>query len=164
MVTSTSKYAYIACDARSASAASCASTSARTPRPGEFNTYRSRIRTVRVDEILITAVACRTCEDAPCVIACTARRADAGRGDRHHQRGRRPLRWLRLVHRGVRLWRDLHQPGDQDGRDLRPVRGRGGRPAVRQVVSEGRARADHRRSARAEGATQAGRGRGDRTR
>jgi Fe-S-cluster-containing hydrogenase component 2 len=38
---------------------------------GEYNSYRSRIRTVRVDEILITAVACRTCEDAPCVIACT---------------------------------------------------------------------------------------------
>jgi len=38
---------------------------------GEYNTYRSRIRTVRVDEILITAVACHTCEDAPCVIACT---------------------------------------------------------------------------------------------
>jgi len=37
---------------------------------GEFNTYRSRIRTVRAEEILITAVACRTCEDAPCVIAC----------------------------------------------------------------------------------------------
>jgi len=25
---------------------------------------------VRVDEVLITAVACRTCENAPCVIAC----------------------------------------------------------------------------------------------
>jgi Fe-S-cluster-containing hydrogenase component 2 len=37
---------------------------------GEFNTYRSLIRTVRAEEILITAVACRTCEDAPCVIAC----------------------------------------------------------------------------------------------
>jgi len=38
---------------------------------GEFNTYRSRIRTVRAEEVLRTAVACRTCEDAPCVIACT---------------------------------------------------------------------------------------------
>jgi Fe-S-cluster-containing hydrogenase component 2 len=37
---------------------------------GEFNTYRSRIRTVRAHKILMTAVACRTCEDAPCVIAC----------------------------------------------------------------------------------------------
>jgi Fe-S-cluster-containing hydrogenase component 2 len=37
---------------------------------GEFNTYRSRIRTVRAEEILIVSVACRTCEDAPCVIAC----------------------------------------------------------------------------------------------
>lgn len=37
---------------------------------GEFNTYRSRIRSVRVKEVLITAVACRTCQDAPCVVAC----------------------------------------------------------------------------------------------
>jgi Fe-S-cluster-containing hydrogenase component 2 len=37
---------------------------------GEFNTYRSRIRTVREKMILMTAVSCRTCEDAPCVIAC----------------------------------------------------------------------------------------------
>ena len=28
------------------------------------------MRTVRVDEVLITAIACRTCENAPCVIAC----------------------------------------------------------------------------------------------
>lgn len=26
---------------------------------------------MRAEEILITAVACRTCEDAPCVVACT---------------------------------------------------------------------------------------------
>jgi protein NrfC len=38
---------------------------------GEYNTYRSRIRTIRVDEILITAVTCRTCENAPCVKVCT---------------------------------------------------------------------------------------------
>jgi len=37
---------------------------------GEFNTFRSRIRTVRAKKILMTAVACRTCENAPCVIAC----------------------------------------------------------------------------------------------
>jgi electron transport protein HydN len=37
---------------------------------GEYNTYRSRIRTVRVDEVLITAMACRTCDNAPCVTAC----------------------------------------------------------------------------------------------
>lgn len=37
---------------------------------GEYNSYRSRIRTVRVDEVLITAIACRTCENAPCVIVC----------------------------------------------------------------------------------------------
>ena len=37
---------------------------------GEFNTYRSRIRTIRSQEVLIAAIACRTCENAPCVAVC----------------------------------------------------------------------------------------------
>lgn len=40
---------------------------------GLFNSYRSRIRTVRSHEVLIMAVSCRTCEQAPCVVACPAR-------------------------------------------------------------------------------------------
>jgi Fe-S-cluster-containing hydrogenase component 2 len=71
MVTSTSKYAYIACDATKCIGCQLCEYICSYTKTGEYNTYRSRIRTVRVDEILITAVACRTCEDAPCVIACT---------------------------------------------------------------------------------------------
>ncbi|MBN1873571.1 MAG: 4Fe-4S dicluster domain-containing protein [Anaerolineae bacterium] len=71
MATSTSKYAYIACDASKCIGCQLCEYICSYTKTGEYNTYRSRIRTVRVDEILITAVACRTCEDAPCVIACT---------------------------------------------------------------------------------------------
>lgn len=71
MVTSTSRYAYIACDATKCVGCQLCEYICSYTKTGEYNTYRSRIRTVRVDEILITAVACRTCEDAPCVIACT---------------------------------------------------------------------------------------------
>ena len=71
MATSTSRYAYIACDATKCIGCQLCEYICSYTKTGEYNTYRSRIRTVRVDEILITAVACRTCEDAPCVIACT---------------------------------------------------------------------------------------------
>ncbi len=71
MVTSTSRYAYIACDATKCVGCQLCEYICSYTKTGEYNSYRSRIRTVRVDEILITAVACRTCEDAPCVIACT---------------------------------------------------------------------------------------------
>ncbi len=71
MVTSTSRYAYIACDASKCIGCQLCEYICSYNKTGEYNTYRSRIRTIRVDEILITAVACRTCENAPCVIACT---------------------------------------------------------------------------------------------
>ncbi len=71
MVTSTSRYKYITCDANLCVGCQLCEYICSYTKTGEFNSYRSRIRTVRVDEILITAVACRTCEDAPCVIACT---------------------------------------------------------------------------------------------
>jgi len=71
MVTSTSKYQYIACDPDKCVGCQLCEYICSFTKTGEFNTYRSRIRTVRAEEILITAVACRTCEDAPCVIACT---------------------------------------------------------------------------------------------
>jgi len=71
MLSSTSKHAYIACDATQCIGCQLCEYICSFTKTGEYNTYRSRIRTIRVDEILITAVACRTCEDAPCVIACT---------------------------------------------------------------------------------------------
>ncbi len=71
MTTSTSKYQYVACDAQKCIGCQLCEYICSFTKTGEFNTYRSRIRTVRAEEILITAVTCRTCEDAPCVIACT---------------------------------------------------------------------------------------------
>jgi carbon-monoxide dehydrogenase iron sulfur subunit len=70
MPTSTSKYQYITCDPSKCIGCQLCEYICSYVKTGEFNTYRSRIRTVRAEEILITAVACRTCEDAPCVIAC----------------------------------------------------------------------------------------------
>jgi len=70
MPTSTSKYQYITCDATKCVGCQICEYICSYTKTSEFNTYRSRIRTVRAEEILVTAVACRTCEDAPCVIAC----------------------------------------------------------------------------------------------
>jgi len=71
MVASTSKFKYIVCDPELCIGCQLCEYICSYTKTGEFNSYRSRIRTVRVDEVLITAVSCRTCENAPCVIACT---------------------------------------------------------------------------------------------
>jgi len=70
MVTAPSKFKFIACDPELCVGCQLCEYICSYTKTGEFNTYLSRIRTVRAEEILITAVACRTCEDAPCVIAC----------------------------------------------------------------------------------------------
>jgi len=70
MATSTSKYAYIACESSKCVGCQLCEYICSYTKTGEFNTYRSRIRTVRAEEVLITTVACRTCENAPCVLAC----------------------------------------------------------------------------------------------
>lgn len=70
MVASTSKFKYIVCDPALCIGCQICEYVCSFSKTNEYNTYRSRIRTVRVDEVLITAIACRTCENAPCVIAC----------------------------------------------------------------------------------------------
>lgn len=70
MVASTSKYKYVVCDPTLCIGCQICEFVCSYTKTGEYNSYRSRIRTVRVDEVLITAIACRTCENAPCVIAC----------------------------------------------------------------------------------------------
>ncbi|MCR4407715.1 MAG: 4Fe-4S dicluster domain-containing protein [Anaerolineae bacterium] len=70
MPTSTSKYRYVANDPTKCVGCQFCEYICSYTKTGEFNTYRSRIRTVRAEEILITSITCRTCEDAPCVIAC----------------------------------------------------------------------------------------------
>ena len=67
---STSKYQYITADPQKCVGCQFCEYICSYTKGGVFNTYRSRIRTLRAEEVLITAVACRTCENAPCVIAC----------------------------------------------------------------------------------------------
>jgi len=70
MPTSTSRYQYVTCDPTKCVGCQLCEYICSYVKTGEFNTYRSCIRTVRAEEVLITSVTCRTCEDAPCVIAC----------------------------------------------------------------------------------------------
>jgi len=37
---------------------------------GAFDPNMSRIRVVRIEPVTMTAISCRLCEDAPCVLAC----------------------------------------------------------------------------------------------
>ena len=37
---------------------------------GTFDPSLSRIRVVRIEPVTMTAISCRLCEDAPCIIAC----------------------------------------------------------------------------------------------
>ncbi len=61
-ITSSSKFAYIECDPNLCVGCQLCEYMCSFTKTGEYNSYRSRIRTVRVDEVLITAIACRTCE------------------------------------------------------------------------------------------------------
>ncbi len=71
MPTPNLKFKYIACDYDKCVGCQLCEYICSYTHNQEFNTYRSRIRVVRAEEILVTAVSCRTCEDAPCVVACT---------------------------------------------------------------------------------------------
>ena len=70
MVASTTKYDYIYCDPIKCVGCQLCEYVCSFTKTGEYNSYRSRIRTVRVDEVLMTSIACRTCENAPCVVVC----------------------------------------------------------------------------------------------
>ena len=90
MPSSTSKYEYVTCDSAKCTGCQLCEYICSYTKTDEFNTYRSRARTVRVDEILITSLTCRTCEDAPCVISCPrdALTQDPARGIIHIDKDR----------------------------------------------------------------------------
>jgi anaerobic carbon-monoxide dehydrogenase iron sulfur subunit len=70
MSTHSSKHEYVTVDPEKCVGCQLCEYICSYTKNGAFNTYRSRIRTVRAEEILIAAITCRACEDAPCVIAC----------------------------------------------------------------------------------------------
>jgi Fe-S-cluster-containing hydrogenase component 2 len=70
MPTSASKYQYIVCDPDLCVGCQICEYICSFVKTGEFNTYRSRIRVVRIPPVVMTSITCRTCEDAPCVVAC----------------------------------------------------------------------------------------------
>jgi Fe-S-cluster-containing hydrogenase component 2 len=70
MTTSTSKYQYICNDPEKCVGCQFCEYACSFNKTGSFNVYRSRIRTVRAHEIVAASITCRTCEDAPCVLAC----------------------------------------------------------------------------------------------
>jgi len=70
MPTSTSTYQNIVCDPDECMGCQLCEYICSYVKTGEFNSYRSLIRTVRIVPIVTISIACRTCEDAPCVISC----------------------------------------------------------------------------------------------
>ena len=101
MPTSTSKYQYITCDPEKCVGCQLCEYICSYTKTGEFNTYRSRIRTVRAHEVLITAVSLPHLRGRALRHRLPARCADPGRDHRHHPHRSQPLRRLHLVHRGL---------------------------------------------------------------
>jgi anaerobic carbon-monoxide dehydrogenase iron sulfur subunit len=63
-------YQYIACDPTKCMGCRMCEYACSITKTNEFNPALSRIRVVRIEPITMTAVSCRLCEDAPCIIAC----------------------------------------------------------------------------------------------
>jgi Fe-S-cluster-containing dehydrogenase component len=64
------KHRYIACDPDKCSGCNQCELICSVTKTGSFDPARSRIRTVRIEPVVMMSIACRLCEDAPCVIAC----------------------------------------------------------------------------------------------
>lgn len=70
MATSTSKFQYVSNDPEKCVGCQYCEFICSYTKTGAFNSYRSRIRTVRAEEIVVASIGCRTCENPPCVAAC----------------------------------------------------------------------------------------------
>lgn len=63
-------YEYIVCDPDKCIGCRLCEYICALVKTGTFDPNLSRIRVVRIEPITMTAIACRLCEDAPCIIAC----------------------------------------------------------------------------------------------
>lgn len=64
------QFAHISCDPEKCVACGFCELACSITKHQAFNPAFSRIRNVRIEPIVMMSVACRTCSDAPCVIAC----------------------------------------------------------------------------------------------
>lgn len=70
MTDMSTKHRYIVCDPDKCMGCQMCEYICSATKEGEFNPMLSRIRNVRIEPIVMLAVACRNCADAPCVISC----------------------------------------------------------------------------------------------
>ena len=64
------KHQYIVCDPDKCSGCNQCELICSVTKAGVFDPARSRIRTVRIEPVVMMSITCRLCEDAPCVVAC----------------------------------------------------------------------------------------------
>ncbi|MBC7254495.1 MAG: 4Fe-4S dicluster domain-containing protein [Chloroflexi bacterium] len=64
------EYQHIICDPAKCTGCRLCEYACSMVKTGKFDASLSRIRVVRIEPITMTAIACRLCADAPCIIAC----------------------------------------------------------------------------------------------
>ncbi len=64
------QYAHIVCDTDLCAGCGDCELACSIVKHGAFNPSLSRIRTVRIEPIVMSAVACRNCSEPPCVLSC----------------------------------------------------------------------------------------------
>lgn len=63
-------YQHIICDPAKCIGCRMCEYACSATKTGQFNAALARIRVVRIEPITMTAISCRLCADAPCLIAC----------------------------------------------------------------------------------------------
>lgn len=63
-------YEYVICDPSLCMGCRICEYACSAIKTGTFDPSLSRIRVVRIEPVTMTAIACRLCADAPCIIAC----------------------------------------------------------------------------------------------
>ncbi len=66
----TQEYQHIICDPAKCIGCRMCEYACSATKTGKFDATLSRIRVVRIEPITMTAISCRLCADAPCIIAC----------------------------------------------------------------------------------------------